>query len=322
MRRRHRRRRPRRGGRFLPRDDRAHRAPRSRPHLRDPPRAVGTARPARLLGRSRPGDPSGYRGGSDEDQRIHLPEHTVHRRDPRVLRGEPARRGLPQIPRGGPGCAPGWRRGAVAPVRAEGARVSKPKRLGQILDLLAEKHEVSVQELVDTLGISPATARRDLDGLAEQQLLTRTRGGAMAHAIAFDLPVRYRDQRNAPQKAAIAHAVSAMIPHGSIIGLSGGTTTTAVAEALMGRPDVLESTGSPSLTVVTIGVNIATQLAMRRQIRTVIAGGVVTPRSYEAIGPYAEAVIKGVTLDYAIVGTDGIDEVHGATSQDDHEAQV
>ena len=52
-----------------------------------------------------------------------------------------------------------------------------------------------MQELVDTLGISPATARRDLDGLAEQQLLTRTRGGAMAHAIAFDLPVRYRDQR-------------------------------------------------------------------------------------------------------------------------------
>ena len=200
--------------------------------------------------------------------------------------------------------------------------MSKQKRMGQILDLLAEKQEVSVQELVDTLGISPATARRDLDGLAEQQLLTRTRGGAMAHAIAFDLPVRYRDQRNASQKSVIAHAVSAMIPHGSIIGLSGGTTTTAVAEALMARPDVLESTGSPSLTVVTIGVNIATQLAMRPQIRTVIAGGVVNPRSYEAIGPYAEAVIKGVTLDYANVGTDGIDEVHGATSQDDHEAQV
>lgn len=200
--------------------------------------------------------------------------------------------------------------------------MNKQRRLGQILDLLAEKNEISVNELVDSLGISPATARRDLDALAQQELLTRTRGGAIGHAIDFDLPVRYRDQRNASEKVLIASAVSAMIPRGSIIGLSGGTTTTAVAEALMSRPDVLENTGGPTLTVVTIGVNIATQLAMRPQIRTVIAGGVVNPRSYEAIGPYAEAVINSVTLDYAIVGTDGIDEVHGATSQDDHEAQV
>lgn len=200
--------------------------------------------------------------------------------------------------------------------------MNKQRRMGQILDLLAEKQEVTVQELVEDLGISPATARRDLDALADQQLLTRTRGGAVGHAIAFDLPVRYRDQRNAAEKMLIAHTVSEMIPQGSIIGLSGGTTTTAVAEALMSRPEVLESTGAPSLTVVTIGVNIATQLAMRPQIRTVIAGGVVNPRSYEAIGPYAEAVIKGITLDYAIVGTDGIDETHGATSQDDHEAHV
>lgn len=200
--------------------------------------------------------------------------------------------------------------------------MNKQRRLGQILDLLAENNEISVAGLVEQLGISPATARRDLDALAEQQLLTRTRGGAIGNAIDFDLPVRYRDQRNATEKSRIAETVAGMIPHGSIIGLSGGTTTTAVAEALMARPDVLEAKDSPSLTVVTIGVNIATRLAMRPQIRTVIAGGVVNPRSYEAIGPYAEAVLREVTLDYAIVGTDGIDETHGATSQDDHEAQV
>lgn len=200
--------------------------------------------------------------------------------------------------------------------------MKKQQRLGRILDLLAADKEVSVSSLVEMLDISPATARRDLDSLAQQQLLIRTRGGAIGNAIDLDLPVRYRDQHNATEKALIASRVSEIIPKGASIGLSGGTTTTAVAEALMARSDVLESEEGRSLTVVTIGVNIATQLAMRPQIRTVIAGGVVNPRSYEAIGPYAEAVIKGITLDYAIVGTDGIDEMHGATSQDDSEAQV
>lgn len=200
--------------------------------------------------------------------------------------------------------------------------MNKQRRLGRILDLLAEANEVSVTDLVDTLGISPATASRDLDALAQQQLITRTRGGAVGNAIDFDLPVRYRDQHNSEEKALIAARVAEMIPHGSIIGLSGGTTTTAVAEALMSRADVLEAKDSPTLTVVTIGVNIATQLAMRPQIRTVMVGGVVNPRSYEAIGPYADAVLTGVTLDYAIVGTDGVEEIHGAASQDDQEAQV
>lgn len=200
--------------------------------------------------------------------------------------------------------------------------MNRDARLSRILDLLAEHRQVTVETVVSTLDVSPATARRDLDSLAEQQLLTRTRGGAVAHAAAYDLPLRYRHQHHSEEKLAIARTATKKVQRGSVIGLCGGTTTSAIAEALMVRPDLIEPSDAPNLTVVTIGVNIAAQLATRPQIRTVITGGVVNPRSYEAIGPYAEAVLGNIALDLVFIGADGLDAVHGATSQDEREASV
>lgn len=56
--------------------------------------------------------------------------------------------------------------------------MTRTDRLTAILDLLAESGHVEVEDIVTRLGVSPATARRDLDSLAKQRLLSRTRGGA------------------------------------------------------------------------------------------------------------------------------------------------
>ncbi len=141
--------------------------------------------------------------------------------------------------------------------------MNRAERLSAVLDLLAESGQVEVDQIVDRLDVSPATARRDLDALAEQQLLTRTRGGAVAHSVAYDLPIRYKNQQNPEAKAAIARAASALVPRGAVIGLCGGTTATAIADALMSRADIMEPSPEPSLTVVTNAINIAMQLAMR-----------------------------------------------------------
>jgi len=195
-------------------------------------------------------------------------------------------------------------------------------RLAAILDILAEDGQVEVDELVRRLAISPATARRDLDTLAEQQLLSRTRGGAVAQTIAYDLPLRYKDRQFADQKLAIAQTASALVPRGAVVGLCGGTTATAIATVLMSRPDIMEAAPQPNLTVVTNALNIATQLSMRPQIKTVVTGGIVNTRSYELVGGYAESVLDRVTLDLAFIGANGIDPVRGPTSFDDREASV
>jgi DeoR family transcriptional regulator, aga operon transcriptional repressor len=200
--------------------------------------------------------------------------------------------------------------------------MNRAERLSAVLDLLAEDGQIEVDQIVDRLGVSPATARRDLDALAHQQLLTRTRGGAVAHSVAYDLPVRYKNQQNPAAKAAIAHAASALVPRGAVIGLCGGTTATAIADALMSRADIMEPSHDPSLTVVTNAINIAMQLAMRPQIKTVVTGGVVHARSYELVGAYADAVLGNITLDLAFIGVNGVDAVVGPTSHDEREAAV
>ena len=70
------------------------------------------------------------------------------------------------------------------------------ERLGIILEELSAGGSVAVAELSPRLGVSPATIRRDLELLEEQRLLSRTHGGAVAHGVAYELPLRYRTGRH------------------------------------------------------------------------------------------------------------------------------
>jgi Transcriptional regulators of sugar metabolism len=194
--------------------------------------------------------------------------------------------------------------------------------MNAVLDLLAETGQIDVDDIVTKLSVSAATARRDLDSLAGQQLLTRTRGGAIGQSVAYDLPIRYKREQHAPEKQRIAQAASALVHRGDVVGLCGGTTSTAVATAFGTRADLAEPSPHPTLTVVTNAINIAAQLVMRPQIKTVVTGGVVHPRSYELVGPYSDIVLEKITLDFAFVGVNGIDPQIGATVHDEREAAV
>src|SRR5699024_11241982 len=133
--------------------------------------------------------------------------------------------------------------------------------------------QLGVGALVAHLGISPATARRALDRLADQQLVIRSHGGAPANPASSSLPLRYRADRNAGQKAAIAAAAVDLVRPGSVIGLNGGTATTALAHELASRQDFRDCERATVL--VTNAVNIAQELAVRRHLQLVVTGGVV-----------------------------------------------
>lgn len=200
--------------------------------------------------------------------------------------------------------------------------MNRAERLAAVLDLLADSGQVEVDDIISKLGVSAATARRDLDTLAQQQLLTRTRGGAIGQSVAYDLPARYKQERHAPEKLLIARAASALVSRGDVVGLCGGTTSTAISGVLSSRADIAEAGPHANLTVVTNAINIAAQLAMRPQIKTVVTGGVVHARSYELVGAYAESVLDQVRLDLAFIGVNGVDATIGATVNDEREAAV
>ena len=200
--------------------------------------------------------------------------------------------------------------------------MNRAERLNAVLALLAESGQLDVDDIITRLGVSAATARRDLDTLAAQQLLTRTRGGAIGQTVAYDLPLRYKREQHAPEKQQIALAASALVSRGHVIGLCGGTTSTAIASVLGARADIMEASPHANLTIVTNALNIAAQMAMRPQVKTVVTGGVVHARSYELVGPYSEVVLQQVTMDIAFIGVNGIDPVIGATVHDERAAAV
>ena len=77
--------------------------------------------------------------------------------------------------------------------------MSRYQRWNALLDLLPSDGQLTVSEAAQALGVSQATIRRDMDQLAGQQLVTRTRGGVIAGHVSYDLPLRYKTAKHAPR---------------------------------------------------------------------------------------------------------------------------
>ncbi|WP_405860903.1 DeoR/GlpR family DNA-binding transcription regulator [Streptomyces sp. NBC_00090] len=205
--------------------------------------------------------------------------------------------------------------------------MSKQERWSRLLELLAVEGKLDVDGAAAAVDVSPATIRRDLDELAEQRLLVRTRGGAIAHGVSYELPLRYKSSRRASEKQRIAGAVADLLTVGDVVGLNGGTTTTEVARALalrtgggVGEPG--EGQSGPLYTVVTNALNIAGELAVRPQFKIVVTGGVARPQTYELVGPLTAGVLNEVVLDVAVLGVDGVDPQLGVMTHQEDEAGI
>jgi DeoR family transcriptional regulator of aga operon len=191
-------------------------------------------------------------------------------------------------------------------------RVYQSERLGVILEELAAGGSVGVTDLCERLGVSATTVRRDLELLEEQRLLTRTHGGAVAQMVSYELPLRYRSARRQEQKRRIGLEAATRLHDGAVIGLTGGTTTTEVARAVAHRP----------LTVVTNALNIASELAIRRNIKLLVTGGVARAETYELVGPIADRAVVDLHLDLVFVGVDGLTAGAGLTTHHEIEANT
>ena len=195
-------------------------------------------------------------------------------------------------------------------------------RWNALLELLTESGRISVEDAAHRLNVSQATIRRDFDQLAQQQMITRTRGGAVANGVSYDLPLRYKTAKHSAEKQRIGAAAAALVSPGMVVGLNGGTTTTEVARALAVRPDLNTSADGAQLTVVTNALNIANELLVRSRMKIVVAGGVVRPQSFELVGPLGSALLQEVTLDVVLLGVNAIDVQLGAAAHHEGEASM
>src|SRR5258708_8174529 len=89
--------------------------------------------------------------------------------------------------------------------------------------MLTDRGRISVEDAAERLDVSQATIRRDFDELAQQQMITRTRGGAVANGVSYHLPPRYKTPKHAPEKQRIRAAAAALVSPGMVGALNRGT---------------------------------------------------------------------------------------------------
>jgi DeoR/GlpR family transcriptional regulator of sugar metabolism len=184
-----------------------------------------------------------------------------------------------------------------------------------ILDAVRTTGGARVSELVERLGVSDMTVRRDIDVLATRGLVSRVHGGATAAGSSVDEPgFAAKSGLHTAAKQAIAAAAAALIEPGASVALSAGTTTHAVASALL---------TVPRLTVVTNSLRVAEVLheSPRDDLTVVLTGGERTP-SDALVGPVAVAALRRLHVDWLLMGVHGMDAEAGFTTPNLVEAET
>jgi DeoR/GlpR family transcriptional regulator of sugar metabolism len=174
------------------------------------------------------------------------------------------------------------------------------QRQDYILGRIRDEGAVRVADLVETLGVSDMTVRRDLGLLHERGLVEKTHGGAASvpNSALYEPGFRAKSVLMQAEKEAIAMRAAEMVEPGTAIGLSAGTTTYALALRLV---------GVPRLTVVTNSVPVADVLHHRGRAdqMVILTGGVRTPSDALA-GPLAVASLRSVHVDIVFLGVHGM----------------
>lgn len=175
-----------------------------------------------------------------------------------------------------------------------------------IVQLLQTKRSVKALALSKLFDVSPETIRKDLVDLHEQGLLVRVHGGARIRPAEKESAYERRLAVHRSAKQAIAQAALSSIEEGSTIYLDYGTTTYALADALV--------LAKRRIRVLTNSLPIATRLSRSERAETIILGGVVRGNEGSLYGPIAEKVLESMYMDVGFFSCAGINAVAGVTN--------
>ncbi len=176
---------------------------------------------------------------------------------------------------------------------------TNPRQL-RLLEEVRARQSATVEGLAETLGVTLQTVRRDVQRLAELGLVRRFHGGVrVPMSTVENIAHTQRETLHADGKIRIAHAVASQVPNDCSLILNIGTTTEAIARAL------LQHRG---LRVITNNLNVAAILSGNPEFEVIVAGGVVRSRDRGIVGEAAVDFIRQFKVDIALIGISGIEE--------------
>lgn len=188
-----------------------------------------------------------------------------------------------------------------------------PRQL-RLIECVRTRGSATVEQLAEELGVTLQTVRRDIQRLAETGALTRFHGGArVPSSTTENIAHQQRQRLHAQGKARIARAIARQVPNDCSLILNIGTTTEAIAQAL------LQHTG---LRVITNNLNVAHILCGNPSFEIIVAGGVVRPRDRGIVGEAAVDFIRQFKVDIALIGISAIESDGSLRDYDYREVKV
>ncbi len=191
--------------------------------------------------------------------------------------------------------------------------LSQQARHELIVELVASRGFVSIDDLASHFDVTPQTIRRDINSLAGEKRLRRFHGGASAAPSTQNTEYTQRKHMLSPEKARIAQEVARHVPDDASLFINIGTTNEAVARELLGH------TG---LKIITNNLHVASIVSSKEDFEVIIAGGKVRSRDGGIIGEATLDFVQQFRVDFAIIGISGIDQDGSLLDFDYQEVRV
>lgn len=176
---------------------------------------------------------------------------------------------------------------------------AQPARHTAILQLARRFGRVETEPLAARFDVTVQTIRRDLTLLDRQGKLQRVHGGAILPSTVANIGYADRRDMNEAGKSAIAQAAARDIPNGCALFLNIGTTTEAVARALLGHRDIM---------VLTNNLNVANILVENPNCEIIVVGGLLRRTDGGLVGSVTTQAIAQFKFDLAVISCSALDE--------------
>jgi len=183
-------------------------------------------------------------------------------------------------------------------------------RKHKILEILKTKDSAEVPELALELGISEITVRRDLNILANENLLLRTHGGAVKIGLT-KVAFSQKKEVNSEAKDEICKKAARLIQEGDVVFLDCGSTVFRICQYIKNK----------KIKVVTNSLPIVNEL-LGSEVNVNFAGGEIDAERQAAHGKIAIEHIERYKADLAFVGIDGISIANGLSANSEKEAEM
>lgn len=182
-----------------------------------------------------------------------------------------------------------------------------------ILELLEREGNVHTADLVQRLGVSSETIRKDLDSLEQTGKLSRVHGGAVLNASQKDsqstpgyISFQTRNSQNLDQKAAITAYAASLVKEGQVIALDYGSTSQIMALTLKEQ--------FRKLTIITNSIQNVLLLTDCPGFTIILTGGIFNQEEFTLTDDFTP-LLNRLHVDIFFMSVTGVDPIIGCTDQ-------